>query len=99
VSTPANLPSPEQLKAVKRINAHNSSAQSAVWGVFDQDGQDLELWISKLWSYGWCATYAPGASFRSMKLASMMRGKNFPTRRELLEEISSARLVLELSDS
>lgn len=86
------------LKVQKAVRLTRSASASAVWNVFDLDGQNLGLWISKLGGYGWCATYAPGADMRGMGLASMMRGKAFATRRELLNEIAHAVFARECSE-
>jgi hypothetical protein len=87
-----------RLRVKKAVRLTRSSSASAVWNVFDLDGQNLGLWISKLGGYGWCATYAPGADMDGMRLASMMRGKAFATRHELLDEIAYAVFARQCSE-
>ena len=85
------------LRVEKAVGSTRSAADSAVWLVRDLQGNDLGLWVSKIYSYGWCATYASGTDMKGMRLAGMMRGKNFPTRRELLQEVSCALLARDYS--
>lgn len=77
----------------KAVRLQDSVVQSAVWRVSAPEDPEGAVWVSCIHPWGWVASYAPGCGLAGMRAARALRGRSYPTRRALVEDLQGAFLL------